>query len=102
MNRILTLLPVTLLAVCLASTAFTQQPTATAPSKTIIHAAHLLDVKTGKMMDNVSVTVEGGKITAITPGAPPAGANVFQLPNSTLVPGLIDAPTHHTFDPNFC
>src|SRR6266851_82826 len=101
MNRILTLLLVTLLAVCLASTAFTQQPVASAPSKTIIHADHLLDVKAGKMMDNVSVTVEGDKITAITPGAPPAGANAIHLPNATLVPGLIDAHTHLTFDPNF-
>jgi imidazolonepropionase-like amidohydrolase len=101
MNRILTLLLVTLLAVCFASTALAQQPTPAPPSKTIIHAAHLLDVKTGKMMDNVSVTVEGDKITAITPGAPPAGVNAIHLPNSTLIPGLIDAHTHLTFDPNF-
>jgi imidazolonepropionase-like amidohydrolase len=97
MNRITTLL----FALFLATATFSQQPAATAPTKTVIHAAHLLDVKTGKMMDNVSVTVEGDRITAITQGAPPAGVNAIQLPNSTLVPGLIDAHTHLTFDPNF-
>ena len=97
MNRILTLL----LTLCFATAAFAQQPATAPPSKTVIHAAHLLDVKTGKMMDNVSVTVEGDKITAITPGAPPAGVNAIHLPNATLVPGLIDAHTHLTFDPNF-
>ena len=97
MNRILTLF----LTLFLAPALFAQQPATSPPSKTVIHAAHLLDVKTGKMMDNVSVTVEGDKITAITPGAPPAGVNVIHLPNSTLVPGLIDAHTHLTFDPNF-
>src|SRR5579859_4212830 len=97
MNSIRTLL----LAVCFSVAALAQQPTPAPPSKTVIHAAHLLDVKSGKMMDNVSVTVEGDKITAITPGAPPAGVNAIHLPNSTLVPGLIDAHTHLTFDPNF-
>jgi imidazolonepropionase-like amidohydrolase len=31
----------------------------------------------------------------------PAGATVIELPNATVLPGLIDAHTHVTFNPNF-
>src|SRR5438477_641485 len=70
-------------------------------TKTVIHAAHLLDVKTGHMLDNVTMVIEGDKIASIGTGPAPAGANVIDLPNATLLPGLIDAHTHLTFDPNF-
>lgn len=99
MNRTHSLLLAAFAAI--STLAFSQTSATPSPAKTVIHAGHLLDVKTGKMMDNVSVTVEGDKITAITPGAPPAGVNAIHLPNATLLPGLIDAHTHLTFDPNF-
>jgi imidazolonepropionase-like amidohydrolase len=88
------------LATWIVSFGFAQQPAGQA-QKTVIHAAHLLDVKTGKTLDNVNVIIEGGKIAAITQGAPPAGSKVINLPGATLLPGLIDAHTHLTFDPNF-
>jgi imidazolonepropionase-like amidohydrolase len=72
-----------------------------APAVTVIHAGHLLDVKTGHMVNNVTVVIEGDKITNIGSGAGPAGANVINLPNTTLLPGLIDAHTHLTSDPIF-
>ena len=68
---------------------------------TVIKAGHLLDVKTGRTADNVTVVIENGKISSIGGGAAPAGATVINLPNATLLPGLIDAHTHLTFDPNF-
>jgi imidazolonepropionase-like amidohydrolase len=71
-----------------------------APSATVIHAGHLLDVKTGRMLDNVWVVIEGDKISRVGTDAVPA-ANVIELPNATLLPGLIDAHTHITSDPNF-
>jgi imidazolonepropionase-like amidohydrolase len=70
--------------------------------KTAIHAGHLLDVKTGKMLDNVYVLIENGKIEKIQASAPDVKTHtLIELPNATLVPGLIDSHTHLTFDPNF-
>src|SRR5947199_996753 len=68
---------------------------------TVIKAAHLLDVKSGHIQDNVTVVIQGDKITSIGPGTVPAGATGINLPNATLLPGLIDAHTHLTSDPNF-
>ena len=85
-----------------ASVSFAQPSTTPAAAqKTYVHAGHMLDVKTGKTLDNVLITIEGDKITAIGSGAAPAGATVIDLPNATLLPGLIDAHTHLTGDPNF-
>ena len=83
--------------------AFAQEPaTAPEPAITAVHAAHLLDVKTGKILDNVTVTIKGDRIASVAAGgAAPKGAHVIELPNATLLPGLIDAHTHLTFDPNF-
>jgi len=83
-----------LLSVCLAAQ---QKP---APDVTVIHAGHMLDVKTGKTLNDVWVVIDGGKIVRAGTEAVPA-ANIIELPNATLLPGLIDAHTHITSDPNF-
>src|SRR5215471_9975303 len=71
-----------------------------APAVTVIHAGHMLDVKTGKTVNDVWVVIEEGKIVRAGTEAVPA-ANIIELPNATLLPGLIDAHTHITNDPNF-
>jgi imidazolonepropionase-like amidohydrolase len=80
-----------------------QQPSS--PQHVIINAGHMLDVKTGKMLDNVIVSIEGDRITSIAQGtrsgSSQPGAHVIDLPSATLLPGLIDVHTHLTFDPNF-
>jgi imidazolonepropionase-like amidohydrolase len=71
---------------------------------TVIHAGHMVDVKTGRVTDNATVVIQGDKITGIGPpqwGNPPANLREINLPNATLLPGLIDAHTHLTFDPTF-
>jgi imidazolonepropionase-like amidohydrolase len=96
-----------LFALLLSRTAFAQQPTPQAPPPhVVIHAGHLLDVKNGKMLDNVTVVIDGDKITSVSGGGGAQSENqgsarVINLPNATLLPGLIDAHTHLTFDPNF-
>ncbi|HSM87966.1 MAG TPA: amidohydrolase family protein [Candidatus Limnocylindrales bacterium] len=87
-------------AILLVSFGFAQQPASPA-QKSYVHAGHMLDVKTGKMLDNVLIAIEGDRIAAVSHGAAPAGATVIDLPRATLLPGLIDAHTHLTFQPSF-
>jgi imidazolonepropionase-like amidohydrolase len=93
-----------LFALVLSCTIFAQQPTPQ-PQHVVIHAGHMLDVKAGKMLDNVTIVIDGDKITSVSGGRSQsdnqAGTHVINLPNATLLPGLIDAHTHLTFDPNF-
>jgi imidazolonepropionase-like amidohydrolase len=77
---------------------------APAPKVVVIHAGHLLDVKTGKILENQTILVEGDKITKVTAKLDqllPQGTTFIELPNATVLPGLIDAHTHITFDPVF-
>ena len=67
---------------------------------TAIKAAHMLDVKAGKTIDDAVVLVQGEKITAVGSRlAIPAGAIIIDLGSMTLLPGFIDAHTHLTGDP---
>lgn len=65
------------------------------PLQTTIRAARLLDVKSGTLINNAVVLIEGERISAVGAGLPiPAGANVIDLGEVTLLPGLIDCHTH--------
>ncbi|MFY9561748.1 MAG: amidohydrolase family protein [Terriglobales bacterium] len=76
--------------------------TAAVPKAVVIHAGRLLDVKTGKTLTGQTIVIQGDKITSVGSDAQvPAGATVIELPNATVLPGLIDAHTHITFNPNF-
>src|ERR1700674_5774287 len=70
----------------------------------VIHAGHVLDVKTGKLLSDQTLVIEDGKIVSVGDSAAtkaPADALRIELPNATVLPGLIDAHTHLTFDPKF-
>ena len=74
---------------------------ATASSKTVIRAGHVLDVRTGQLHANQAIVIEGDKIVQIAPsGEVTAGSGdtTIDLPNATVLPGLIDMHTHLTFD----
>jgi imidazolonepropionase-like amidohydrolase len=83
---------------------FAQPASQPAPTRTLVRAGHLLDVKTGKMLDDQTIVVVGDKIQSITPtnSAPAQPADkVVDLKGLTVLPGLIDVHTHLTYDTNF-
>src|SRR2546423_10382831 len=68
-----------------------------APKTYAIKAARLFDSNTGTERTNQTVVVSGDRITDVGPSAQvriPAGAQVIDLGNATLLPGLIEAHTH--------
>jgi len=94
-------IPLVLVAAPLAASlamAIATSTAAAAPGKpTIVKAAHLFDGKSDQVVSPGVVVVQDGKIVAAgTKVAEPAGADVIDLGNATLLPGLIDAHTHMT------
>jgi imidazolonepropionase-like amidohydrolase len=85
-----------LLALMAAATVFGQAPKPA--SKTIVlKAARLFDGKSNTLVTPGMVVVTDGKIAATGANANvPAGAEVIDLGDATLLPGFIDAHTHLT------
>jgi imidazolonepropionase-like amidohydrolase len=70
------------------------------PKPVVLKAARLFDAKSGKLVTPGVVVVAEGKITASGSNVSiPAGAEVIELGDATLLPGLIDAHTHITGQP---
>jgi len=61
----------------------------------VLHAARLLEIESGKIITPGEVLVEGERIVEVGSAVKrPAGAQVIELGDSTLLPGLIDAHVH--------
>jgi imidazolonepropionase-like amidohydrolase len=88
MKILLSSLAICLAAVCSAQTAPLQHPV-------VLHAARMLDVANGKIVAPAEVLIEGERITAVgTSVTHPTGAQIIDLGDTTLMPGLIDAHVH--------
>lgn len=65
----------------------------------------MLDVHTGRIVTNVRIVIEDGRIVSVTGGAapPPAQdeAGTIDLGDMTILPGLIDMHTHLDADPTY-
>ena len=79
-----------------------QSSSAPSTHRVVVRAGHILDVKTGNMLSGQAIVIEGDKIVSVGPAADARlgpGSQTIDLPNATVLPGLIDAHTHLTFDP---
>jgi imidazolonepropionase-like amidohydrolase len=95
---------VCLLVALVGTTTALGQQAAPATSRTIVRAGKLLDVRTGKTLINQAIVIEDGKIVSVGPdsgAAADANVKVIDLSGKTVLPGLIDAHTHLTFNPRF-
>ncbi len=88
-----------LLAFLLAACAAPSPDAAASPAPIVLRAAQMLDVRAGKLVAHPQVVVLGRTILSIgKDGDPlPEGAELVDLGDQTLVPGLIDMHTHLTF-----
>ena len=82
------------LALLVPGLAFSQ-PSTPANSSIVLHAARLLEIETGKIVTPGEVLVQGERIVEVGASVKhPAGAQVLDLGDVTLMPGLIDAHVH--------
>ncbi len=71
----------------------------------LVKAGHLLDVRTGQTQQRAALLLRGDRIAEVGPeaavlGRAPAGTQVLDLGDFTVLPGLIDAHTHLTYGLN--
>ena len=92
-----------------------QDAKAPQPTRLVVHAAQLLDPKTGNILKDQAIFIEGDKIVKVGPAPheihqpkanidyPGFGENVptLHIVSGTVLPGLIDVHTHLTMDPSF-
>src|SRR3984957_2893682 len=83
------------LTVFAAALAFSVLAPAQQPPPIVLHAARLLQVDTGKLLQPGEILVVGDRIRAVgTSVDHPQGAKIIDLGDATLLPGLIDAHVH--------
>jgi imidazolonepropionase-like amidohydrolase len=99
------ILATTISVLALTASGQAATPPAAAPSKPapvlVVRPGWVLEVENGERHSGWAVRADGDRITAIGPVREvvvPKGATVIDLPKATLLPGLIDAHVHLTWD----
>ena len=65
------------------------------PRAIVLHAARLIEVDTGRVLAPAEIRIEGDRIAEVGSAVRrPAGAEIVDLGDTTLLPGLIDAHVH--------
>ena len=91
-------------SLCLLAGLAPAQETKVPPKTIAVKAAHLIDAKAGRVLDQQVVLIVGERIEKVGSAKEiqvPAGATVIDLGPATLLPGLIDAHVHLTGDPQY-
>jgi len=68
----------------------------TTAQRTIIYCGQLIDVKSGQILNQMSIVIAGNKITDLQKGfiATDPSDKIIDLKNRTVMPGLIDCHVH--------
>jgi imidazolonepropionase-like amidohydrolase len=89
-----------LIVVCLLSPAASHSRQTPAPI-VAVKAARALDARSGAMIENAVIIIEGDRVRTIgAKAAIPAEVEVIDLGSKTVLPGLIDCHTHLTYEPS--
>src|SRR5690348_3988857 len=84
----------------LAANAWAADAAPAAPHTVVLRAARMFDGASGKVVEHPQLTIVGNKIVRIAQGDKsdkadvPAGAEIIDLGDATLLPGFIDAHVH--------
>src|SRR5665213_2815375 len=70
---------------------------AQSPQTTAVRAGRMFDPKSGQLLTNQIILIQGDRITSVGAAASvviPAGAKIIDLSQATVLPGLIDGHVH--------
>ncbi|MBT8398901.1 MAG: amidohydrolase family protein, partial [Rhodothermia bacterium] len=88
--------------ICLSFALLAAIPGPVYAQTTVVRAGQLLDVHSGRWISDAVIRVEDGKITAVGPDVEvPPGADLIDLSESYVLPGLIDTHTHLLLQPDY-
>jgi imidazolonepropionase-like amidohydrolase len=103
MKKLQPYLSVVVAVLMLAAWALAQAQSAAQNARpVVVHAARLLHVRSGRTLTDQIILIENQRIVSIRSAAQasaPPGAVRIELPDLTVMPGLIDSHTHLTMDP---
>jgi len=83
---------------CLLLLAFFAAVQSLSAQTIVVKAGHLIDPAAGTVAHNQTILIQDGKIASVGANTAPADAQVIDLSNEWVMPGLVDAHTHITLD----